>query len=496
MTVVPGVTKGGYQVDIRLENIGIIKAATIQADGLTVITGKNNSGKTTVGKVAYSIVKANCNVQESFDSSKETYLNTQLDKLRKILLPANSSFSSRTLLPGMSETDNNEESLIKLLNRHYHFNLFQENYQLLNHIHHCLDSLKADDILVFLKNNHDTDGLHPIQINRYKEQFEEIKESAKELCKLTTGVLENKDSYRLYLHQRTKDFLNYYFHKQVKPVRNQDSISTIEITQKGHKCIDIRIMAGNEYYFDMESSFVFPAEQAVFLDDPFILDRIDNDGLKMITKPFDSFNAKDDFIHPTDLQPDEEEMMNMLLSKRSSNFFDEMELQKKYSAIFEKINEIVPGEFLSTNEGLFYSDEHVKLNIHNLATGSKLYFVIKQLLLNGYLDHTLLVLDEPESHLHPEWIQKFAEIIVLLVKELQVKIILTTHSPDLLLALNVFSKDYQIYNRSHFYLAKTINGSWETTIDCIDNDINEGYAHLSVPLLKMSIRNQHQMKEQ
>ena len=58
-------------MDISLRHIGIIKNADIHVDGLTVITGKNSSGKTTVGKVAYSIVKANCNAQESFDNDKE-----------------------------------------------------------------------------------------------------------------------------------------------------------------------------------------------------------------------------------------------------------------------------------------------------------------------------------------------------------------------------------------------------------------------------------------
>lgn len=42
-------------MQIRLKNIGIVKDSTIVLDGLTVITGKNNSGKTTVGKTLYSL---------------------------------------------------------------------------------------------------------------------------------------------------------------------------------------------------------------------------------------------------------------------------------------------------------------------------------------------------------------------------------------------------------------------------------------------------------
>ena len=43
-------------MNIRLRNIGVIKDSTIKINGLTVITGQNNSGKTTVGKVLYSLV--------------------------------------------------------------------------------------------------------------------------------------------------------------------------------------------------------------------------------------------------------------------------------------------------------------------------------------------------------------------------------------------------------------------------------------------------------
>lgn len=37
-------------MQIKLENIGIVKNSSIELNGLTVITGKNNSGKSTVGK--------------------------------------------------------------------------------------------------------------------------------------------------------------------------------------------------------------------------------------------------------------------------------------------------------------------------------------------------------------------------------------------------------------------------------------------------------------
>ncbi|MEA3314302.1 MAG: AAA family ATPase [Campylobacterota bacterium] len=42
---------------LKLNNIGIIKEANITLDGLTVIAGENNSGKSTIGKIIYSLIK-------------------------------------------------------------------------------------------------------------------------------------------------------------------------------------------------------------------------------------------------------------------------------------------------------------------------------------------------------------------------------------------------------------------------------------------------------
>lgn len=51
-------------MQIKLTNIGIIKESTIAIDGLTVITGKNNSGKSTVGKALYALLDAVCDLQD------------------------------------------------------------------------------------------------------------------------------------------------------------------------------------------------------------------------------------------------------------------------------------------------------------------------------------------------------------------------------------------------------------------------------------------------
>ena len=61
-------------MDVKLKNIGIISDSTIKINGLTVITGHNNSGKTTVGKVVYSLIDAASDIEKKAANDKYRFL--------------------------------------------------------------------------------------------------------------------------------------------------------------------------------------------------------------------------------------------------------------------------------------------------------------------------------------------------------------------------------------------------------------------------------------
>ena len=125
----------------------------------------------------------------------------------------------------------------------------------------------------------------------------------------------------------------------------------------------------------------------------------------------------------------------------------------------EKVVEIMSkafkGSFRRTNAGLLYDSEEAKgVLASNLASGMKILSIIRLLIENGSLyNGSLLLIDEPEIHLHPEWQLVLAEVLVYLKKELGITIVMTTHSPHFLMAIQKYSKEEGIH--VDYYMAET-----------------------------------------
>lgn len=123
----------------------------------------------------------------------------------------------------------------------------------------------------------------------------------------------------------------------------------------------------------------------------------------------------------------------------------------------------------------------------NLSTGMKSFVILRRLLQNGNIDENgMLIFDEPEIHLHPEWQLKFAEIIVLIQKEFSMNILLNTHSPYFLNAIEVYSEKYKIDHSCKYYLADEENGV--ASIMDVSDETEKIYEKLAKPLQELENR--------
>lgn len=476
-------------MELSLHNVGIIRDSKVELDGLTVITGKNSSGKTTVGKVVYSLIAAGSDPVEAFEESRSSYIRSQLSAVESTLRLRRARQMRR---PDRKYAGGYYDLAMTLtMHRFIRFG-----------INELVDFLMATRSFVaeltlelykeiFLIDEKGIIAAPGNFLDTVSDNFDEWRDRALIICENTIELINDNDAFYRFLKDRTAAFLNHEFNKQIRPVRARASVAQITLSEQGKTLVSFRVKSKNLVEFSEDTTFLYPYEKCIFIDNPFVIDQLDE------YENMDSYGYvhtiedehPESLITSKDIESRDDVLIRLLMQGEKKNFFSDLEIQKKYGDVFEQINKIVPGEFAKTSDGVFYVEEGSKLSVKNLATGSKMFFIIKKLLRNGLLDDTtVLVLDEPESHLHPEWINKFAEILVVLIKDVGLKVLLTTHSPNLMLALNVHAKKAGIASNSHFYLAEKMPDNYYTQIRCIDDSIGEGYSHLSLPLVEMNLQ--------
>lgn len=450
-------------MEIKVNNIGIVKESRILLNGLTVITGKNNSGKTTIGKALYSTVNALSNIKNNYEQDKRNYIISQLIRVEDLLF---------FLAP--SRAERKEDALLfaqypfmsKLIESNYIFSA--ETNELLALAKGLIEEFKTVDAMALLngvrlhtRNNTKTENL-------LKMQYQRAIECLSNLLNVIEKQDENLDAYAV---ERLFQTLKIEFSNQIQPIKDSSCISSIRICSKDEDLFNITIKENKIEQLNNYDLFGLYFDNAFLIDDPYVLDDIKKvePTITTYTRYRDVelnsiLNTQSVFSHKNALCI---ELQNCVYGLSA---FEQTVVDERNSLIKEKLDKIIPGTFGKTNDGLVYYKDGVRLNASNLATGSKMFAIIKMLLDTGRIKkQTLLVLDEPESHLHPQWQNVFAEIIVLLVKELGVKILLTTHSPNFMLAIDAFMRKYDINDKSNFYQTKDLGDGFVEYVDVTNN---------------------------
>ena len=134
------------------------------------------------------------------------------------------------------------------------------------------------------------------------------------------------------------------------------------------------------------------------------------------------------------------------------------ELSVHIRSIEDKIRKIIRGTFENRKSIIgeniaFVPSTGLDIHLNNTSSGIKQIGAIQLLLHNNKLiPGTFLIIDEPEVNLHPEWQFKFAEILVILAKELDITIYLNSHSPIFIESIDAFCEFYDMLDSVNYYL--------------------------------------------
>jgi predicted ATPase len=113
--------------------------------------------------------------------------------------------------------------------------------------------------------------------------------------------------------------------------------------------------------------------------------------------------------------------------------------QLKFTRFTDALNKIYNGskrfKVLRNNTDLIFEDtDGNEFGINELSTGEKqILFRIGGMLKNlSHLNGAIILIDEPETSLHPKWQQKYVQFLLETFKGLDTQFIIATHSPYIL----------------------------------------------------------------
>lgn len=386
----------------KIKNFGKIAEANIKLDGITVICGNNNTGKSTVGKALFSFFNALTDYKNKIDAQKNS-------KLRAAI----------------------------------------RNY--------AADPMDLPVKVLYPENSMDF-------ISEHGDHFS--LDEVKEFLELSYGVKLPKDrlvSLVEYLNTPEIDILNEYVYRYITnvmngQVKNAYSSSSSHCLISGEfKDFTNTIKIRKQYCIcELDE----PIEHsAYYINTPFSLDSLNEHRMAIFGSNPMSRNIVDAILQ-AQAEINEDSMTNILDTVLNKKELDDVRsiIKKAYS-----------GDTIIDHGRYFYLENGIPFDFRNISTGLKSFAIIERLLETGVLKKKdVLILDEPEIHLHSEWQIIYAELIVILQKTFDLTILLVTHSSQFLESLIYYTEKYDIADKGNYYIPVQ-NEKGVTIVDRTDN---------------------------
>ena len=376
-----------------MESVGILPDMSLDLDGITVITGLNGTGKSTILKTIYSIL-------ESSDLENRKDLESYF-------------------------------ALVPILRRKDPDILKKSPYRGLESLQFYLDSLRT---------------------------YNDLSPDEKEVVDYTERLISGKEDDSFHRSVLISNLRSEFVTLSQFSSDGTDGLSRVIVEHLGE---ERRLDVSNDNlgwhgeYKDLPG--------VAYYDTPFILD-----GLAGAYT--DGHRAS---------------ISQMVISNRNHGIVAGTISDRRLEDFDRCIASVLPGDVVyDKNRGaLDYVQPGKKtLGIRNLAAGMKVFAILRKLIENGYItEDFVMLLDEPEIHLHPQWQVVLAEALVILNKSVGCRILMTTHSPLLLRSLQAYS---QIYGRDiRYYLldrdSERVGERTDITFRDLGSDPEKAYKTMS-----------------
>lgn len=432
----------------EMKNIGKISESSIEIKSITLIAGLNNSGKSTVGKALY-VIASSLNLMQKglLLANKCEAIIKELNGIERwISLPSESKIASKENLKRYKWEI---QSILRIIHDgdHLDANLLEDKLQ------QIAIGLVEQIQEICLELNISHNGMKQIESSLRNIQF-----------RIQYGDTKSKAEFTLIEELFSAEFSNdltskYSVGKKSRITVYEDNQDMIDLTIENNKIIpdESKLSISRDYF------------KSFYIDDPFVLNTLSGNS----QSPFFP-DLNDDYKHRYNL-------VNAINSGQYKNYFDQI-LKEEIKDIFAKV---LVGDIQKGRSSYEYFDSSLEdpLNFESISTGMKSFSLLRMLMEGGVLNNSeYLILDEPEIHLDPIWQLKYAELITLISKHYPVRLLITSHSPYFIEALDLYSQKYNCEGVRFYKSTCDSNCEGMVKITDVTDGLENIYKDLSAPL--------------
>jgi energy-coupling factor transporter ATP-binding protein EcfA2 len=422
---------------LNIKNLGIIESAEIELKGLTVLAGLNDTGKSFISKILYALIKTikDANIQDL--NQRNIQLDSKWINIRNLLNSTKqqdiTSLFEKIILPLRVEIINDLSN--KMPPEHMVIKI--------NSIRNQINNIP--NIAVNVKHQLDN-----------------------QLNSITEFVSIQKKEEEKYISYFNQTIIQQLFRSQINCL-NKDYLLEIVCKEGESQALKLTISNNvlNKFEVDNTFSTLVHLQDAIIIDSPVITQLA-----SLITRNRLEFIRGQDLSMPIyypDLVGKFIPVGNPVASEANRIIQEDIIGGK---VVFEE----------KTNKIVYQKNNGQQIENYNIATGIKAFGIIQLLLNSGAINkNCLLIIDEPEVHLHPEWQVKFAQIITVLAKE-GIPILISSHSPYLLRAIPIFAKKYDIESITKVYFGEKQADKNTSHFYDVSDDLDPIYKAFADPL--------------
>lgn len=442
----------------RLTNYGRIRTADIKLDGITVIAGPNGSGKSTVSRALYTWFTYLQQLEQELPSERAAIINEDIESL--LVECGVPKYAASRFMP----TYFRNRPPMKILDPSFWHDEVESRGWWERRVHRLLPGLSSTG-----------ESVYEVENFYLKAKERVLSRLAMDEEKLEKFILE-------------RYFLN-AFDSQIGTLFDTQAESEIELSNDNEFSQSCSFVEGHVRRMTNVRASAMDALRKVqmfYLEPRHLLDEVSSKGGIISGSTTRGLRA-DRYLNGLNHQW--RSVLTKELDRREMSYVQ----QERLAPILEELDRIVSvvhGEITSKDRSLVFKDADIpgesEVSLRNVASGIKSIATIVRGFRNDAIHpRDILIVDEPESNLHPEWQLSFAKFLVLLHARLDIRILLNTHSPYFLKAIEVYSDLFEQGDDCAFYNMTQTSGP-QYDAECVTGQrIQEIFKSMSAPFSRL-----------